>query len=133
MEGLVAVFIPFAFLATVIIITYFFLSYSHKERMGMLERGLTPPPTRGGLTGMSSLWMGLVAVAIGAALILTQVFGFDKEHMVGGIIFVFIGAALLSYYRITVPKREQEIRLREEYQIGLMQQMEALRADSTQP
>jgi hypothetical protein len=130
MDLLVPILVPTGFMTATVLIAYFFLSYSHKERMQMLKMGLTPPPTRGGITGMSSLWMGLVSIAIGAALLISQTFAYDKEHIVGGIVFAFIGVGLMVYYQITAPKREQEIRLREEYQAGLMRQVETLRANT---
>jgi len=121
----VEIIVPLGMFAMVVLIVYFVYSYTHKERMRMLEIGLAPSPTRGGLTGMSSLWLGLVTGAIGLALIVTQILGYDRHHLVAGLICLFIGAALLIYYKLTESKRKQEIRLREEYQADLVRQMAA--------
>ena len=127
---MVEILVPLGSFTMVVLIVYFIYSYTHKERMRMLELGLAPSPTRGGLTGMSSLWLGLVISAIGLATIVSLILEYDRHHLVAGLMCIFVGSALLAYYRITEPKREQEIRLREEYQSGLMQQLAALKGGS---
>ena len=130
MESLVDILVPLGFMAAVVTSIYLFLSYPHKERIRMIEIGLAPPPSKGGLIGMSSLWMGLVAVAVGTALLLSQIFAYSKDHLAAAVVFIFIGAGLMVYYRITTPRREEEIRIREIYHAELSRQMETLHPKS---
>ena len=125
MAYLTGILVPLSFFALVALIVYFVISYPHKERMEMLRMGLTPPPGGGLLWGPASLWLGLVIGGIGLALLLYQVFGYDKESLAGGLVCLFIGIGMVVYYKVTAPQREQLMRLQEEHRETLTRQIDA--------
>ncbi len=78
----------------------------HTERMELIRQGIVPesvphvPHVR--RQGTAALFLGLLAVAVGLALVISAIFiqEFDRDTLTGGVILLFGGAAMLVYWRI---------------------------------
>ncbi len=110
--GVVAVVMIFGIpIITTILIAAVILSVAgkkHKERMKMIEQGMIPPPPRkrkGNYYGL--LISGAVIAAFGLALLVGELAarGGDLE---GGLLFTFVGAALLITFIIIRMMRKNE-------------------------
>ena len=82
--------------------------YRHKERMGLIEKGINPliiaPPNRGG----KALFCGLILAGAGLAGIVSVIL--NAPHW-GYFIFTlafFCGIAMIIYRRLTAPQRKAE-------------------------
>jgi hypothetical protein len=110
--GVVAVVMIFGIpIITTILIAVVILSIAqkrHRERMKMIEQGMIPPPPRkprGNYYGL--LIAGAVILAFGLALLVGEIAsrGNDIE---GGLIFSFVGAALLIAFVVIRMNRKNE-------------------------
>jgi hypothetical protein len=79
-------------------------SIPHTERMELIRQGLVPEsiPHVPRLQGTWALFLGLLAVGIGLALIISAIFilEFDRDTLTSGVILSFGGAAMLIYWRM---------------------------------
>ncbi len=114
MEG---VLISLSFFILVALIFYYHTTTRHKQRMAMLEKGFSPEQIRSiahrvfaGQSPLSSLKWGIIITAIGLAIIvgsfLHSVYNVD-ESIVGGVIFLFAGLALVIFYFIASKKMQE--------------------------
>jgi Domain of unknown function (DUF6249) len=110
--GVVAVIMIFGIpIVTTALIAAVILSVAgkrHKERMKMIEQGMVPPPPRkqrGNYYGL--LIAGAIVFAFGLALLAGDLAtrGGDPE---GGLIFSFVGAAMLITFAIIRAYRKKE-------------------------
>ena len=100
--------------AAVVLIAYFTVSRSHKERMELIKQGVNPINTKVSTIGTASLLWGLLLVAAGLALVIFVVVDGDTDPLGVGLMFLFGGLGLIIYYRITKAQRERAMRLQEE-------------------
>jgi hypothetical protein len=108
------VFVPIIFFFVVGGIIASFVLTRHKERMTMLDRGLSPEDIKqlydrstGKSNPYSSLKWGIVFVSIGLAVIAGMVireFTYVQEGIYPALIALFGGAGLIVYY-LTVRKK----------------------------
>jgi len=80
----------------------------HKERMKMIEQGMMPPPPRkqkGNYYGL--MITGAIFFAFGLALFVAELAGGGKVDE-GGLIFGFIGLAMLACFAIIRVARKNE-------------------------
>jgi len=81
----------------------------HKERMKMIEQGMMPPPPRkqkGTYYGL--LITGAIFFAFGLALFAGELAGRGNDYT-GGLIFGFIGLAMLACFAIIRVARKSEL------------------------
>ncbi|MFC1541755.1 DUF6249 domain-containing protein [Candidatus Latescibacterota bacterium] len=116
--GLVAVIFIFGSIPAVII---FIASQRHKEKIELINQGINIPIHSKAsqiTTGSKPLLWGLLAVAIGLALLVS---GFvvqrnvDRDIVTFGMFFLFGGGATLLYWKLTKKERDAERTLNEEY------------------
>ncbi len=121
MEGILAMLVPFAFFGSIVAIVIFIASRRNRERIEMIRKGMDPykyiamPKIK---TGNRTLFWGILAVAIGLALVTGSVFiqkNFDRDMMTFAILFMFGGGAMLLYWKLTAKDREHARRLQEEH------------------
>ena len=91
----------------------------HKERMGLISKGINPYIMSGMpayTIGGKALFLGLVAVAVGLALLISAVFVMHlvEDMLIGSLVCIFGGAALLAYWKLTAKERKEVRRIREE-------------------
>lgn len=107
-------------------IIIFITSRRHRERMELINKGklpyvqkVTSPPK----TGSASLFLGLLASGMGLAFLLSGLFIQSNDHdlMTAGLLFVFGGAAMLIYWRLTKADREYARRITEEQLAKLLE------------
>jgi len=110
--GVVAVVMIFGIpIITTIMIAAVVLSVAgkrHKERMKMIEQGMMPPPPRkqkGKYYGL--LISGAIVAAFGLALLVGELAA-GSSDLEGGLIFTFVGAALLITFTIIRMMRKNE-------------------------
>ena len=126
--GLVAVVLIFGAIPAIII---FIASRRHKERMEMLRRGInaslfTQAPSLS--TGSKPLLWGLIASAIGLALLISAVFvqrHFDRDMITFALFFLFGGGATLLYWKLTAKDRESVRRLHEKHLAKIVEEYES--------
>lgn len=99
-EVLTPIFLT-GFLTTMVVLI---VRYRHLERMEELRLGAVPQP---GIAGNASLLFGLLSVAFGLSMFIPYFLLDEEGSLVAVGIFVFAGAALLLYYRLTEPNRER--------------------------
>ncbi len=113
--------------AVIIVITYL----RHKERMEMIQRGTNShafikiPKIK---TGSSSLFLGLLGLFLGLAMIISAVLiqrRFDPDLMTAGLLFTFGGGAILIYWKLTAKDREHAKKLYKEHLASLNNMREA--------
>jgi len=100
--------------AAVVLIAYFTVSRSHKERMELIKQGVNPVSTKVSTPGTASLLWGLLLVAAGIALVIFVIVDGDTDSLGIGLMFLFGGLGLILYYRITKPQRERAMQLQEQ-------------------
>ena len=119
MEGVVALLIPiFAILGSfaLVILIVLIISKSevrkremlHKERLALIEKGVTEFPeelTKGIRLHLYMAW-GFILSGFGLALIIGLAISGEWDGIVGGLIFLLVGLALLLFYRIQSKKEE---------------------------
>ena len=113
------IFIPiFLFGATAAILWKFF-DARHKERMTIIEKGLVKEDLKYLYSGVtwkanpySALKYGMLAAFIGVGILisafLTQMFYTHEEQITTGIIFLFGGLGLVTFYIIAKKRMEEE-------------------------
>jgi len=82
--------------------------WEHKRDMALIEKGLYQPkqPNPSGPPGWGFLLAGSVVTGIGIALIISAfVFQIGRATGIPGLIFLFIGIALIVVYSITKEKK----------------------------
>jgi len=110
--GIVVVTLIFAPVIIAIIaamaITLTVVNRRHKERMKMIEQGMMPPPPRkqqGNYYGL--LIAGAIIFAFGLALFAAELAGSGNDFE-GGLIFGFVGLAMLACFAIIRVARKNE-------------------------
>ena len=115
------ILVPLGFFGGIVAIVIFITSRRNRERIEMIRKGMDPykyitmPPVK---TSSKTLFWGILAVAIGLALIISSVFiqkNFDRDMMTFAILFMFGGGAILLYWKLTAKDREHARRLQEEH------------------
>ena len=118
---MVDIFAPIAFFGSIVAIVIFITSRRSRERIEMIQKGMDPykyiamPKMK---TGSRTLFWGILAVAIGLALVISSVFiqkNFDRDMMTFAILFMCGGGAILLYCKLTAKDREHARRLQEEH------------------
>ncbi len=123
--GLVAVLLIFGSIPALIL---YFLYSRHKVKMDMLSRGVNPaqfsaPPSP--RSGNATLLLGLLGVFTGLSFIISAVLvqkNFDRDLMTVGIMFIFTGAAFITYWKMTAHERESARRIQEQHYTWLLEQ-----------
>ena len=116
--GLISVILIFGAIPAIVI---FIASRRHKERMEMLKKGVDPAlftQTPAIKTGSAPLLWGLIAVAIGLAMLISAIGvqrNFDRDMFTFALFFVFGGCATLLYWKLTAKERERARRMHEEH------------------
>jgi len=99
----------------VVLIVYFSVSRSHKERMELIKQGINPATTKVSTPGSGSLLWGLLLAAAGLGMIITFIAGYGDDETFGfGLVFLLGGVGLIVYYVLTKPQRERAMRLQEQ-------------------
>jgi hypothetical protein len=92
--------VPIAFFALIFGIVY--LSIRRKERMALIEKGMTPSSFNSNVHPLTNLKWGLFLVGLGVGLIIANVFVqkhiMDEEAAYFSMIFLFGGLALIISY-----------------------------------
>ena len=111
--------IPIFFFAGVATIFWKYFDTRHRERMAVIEKGLLKEDLKYLYTSVwktnpySSLKWGMLAAFIGIGIIvsafISEFFYTNEELVPAGIIFLFGGLGLISFYLITKGKLEKEI------------------------
>jgi hypothetical protein len=105
------IIVPIFFFGGTALVLWKFVDSRHKERMSILEKGLVTEDLKYLYSGMkfrtnpmSALKYGLLAIFIGAGILMSaftaQLFQGLQEQMTAGIIFVFGGLGLITFYFI---------------------------------
>jgi len=115
MALLIPILIPLgAFALVVLIVLIIFKSRNrwremiNKERLALIEKGVTEFPeefTKSINLHLYMVW-GFILSGFGLALIIGLAISGEWDGIVGGLIFLFIGLALLLFYRIQLKKEE---------------------------
>jgi len=85
-----------------------------QERLLAIEKGVPlppepPEPQKKPATPLDSLRKGFILLGIGVALVVfTLVAGVSEWIMGGGLVLLFIGAALVFWYGIAIRKEKQQ-------------------------
>jgi len=103
MDKLVEILVPVAFFATIVLIVFFTVKYSHKTKMAILEKGGSLDTTKKKLPFLEigSILLG-IGLGLGIALIL-QFFDFAPERnlqLSSACALLFGGAGLVSAFII---------------------------------
>ncbi|HEV8537990.1 MAG TPA: DUF6249 domain-containing protein [Bacteroidota bacterium] len=107
------IFVPIFFLGAVAAVWITRLSTRHRERMAMVEKGLSSEEIKAMYLRdvkrdpLASLKWGLLFVLAGVAIMLGNFlhdrYGVDKEAIVGMVI-LFVGIGLVAFYSIAAKK-----------------------------
>ena len=100
-------------------VLYKYIDARHKERMTIIEKGMVTEELKYLYTGggwktnpYSSLKYGMLAAFIGVGILvsafLSQFFYAHEEQMTSGIIFLFAGLGLVSFYAIAKKRMAEE-------------------------
>jgi hypothetical protein len=102
--------IPIAFFAMVFGIIY--LVFRRKERMALIEKGLTPESFKSGTPSIANLKWGLFLIGLGIGLIIANILVqkdiMNEEAAYFSMIFLFGGAALVISYFLGPKKSTKE-------------------------
>lgn len=109
MEG--ELFIPIFLFSGIAFVLWKFIDSRHKERIAILEKGMVSEDLKYLYTGsnirnnpLSAMKYGLLAIFIGAGILVSafasQFFQGIEEQVTAGIIFVFGGTGLITFYLI---------------------------------
>lgn len=90
-----------------------FALFRHKERMEMIQKGMNPSEESPPKTGGKSLFIGLALVAIGIAFLIIALVN-DQNMLTPSLLHLFVGGAMLGYWKITEVDRKLASRLYEE-------------------
>ncbi|MFC1541540.1 DUF6249 domain-containing protein, partial [Candidatus Latescibacterota bacterium] len=102
-------------------IIIFIASRRHKEKMELINRGVNMPihsQAASVNTGSKPLLWGLIAVAIGLALLLSAFAvqrNVDRDLVTFSLFFLFGGCATLLYWKLTKKERDEARALNEAY------------------
>jgi uncharacterized membrane protein YkgB len=110
------VLVPLTFFVSMALILGYSLSQRHKERMAMIEKGVSAdqlkPKTRSWFLApspLSSLKWGIIIIAVGLGILignfLREVYRVD-DSVVAGMIFLLAGIALIIFYFIAAKKTQ---------------------------
>jgi hypothetical protein len=111
MEPILIVFIVFGSLGMII---WKFIDSRHKERMGMIDKGMSASELRGNLpffrpNALSNLKWGLLALFVGLGVLcahyLDEVYGWDDASY-PSMILIFGGVSLIVFYAIAARKEK---------------------------
>ena len=110
--------VPLVLFGCVTGIIIFIASRRHRERIELIKKDKfsylhTPAPPK---TGSKSLFLGIFAVGIGLALLLSAVLvqNSDRDMITGSLLCLFGGGAMLLYWKLTAKDREYARRMTEE-------------------
>lgn len=110
--GGLAVFMIFAVpIISIIAVMVIILTLStkrHRERMKMIEQGLVPATPKRSDRPYALLGWGAVLLAFGLALTIGMLAAGDAEEITGGLIFGFIGLAMIIVYLIISAQRKHD-------------------------
>jgi len=115
------ILVPLGFFGSIVAIVIFITSRRNRERIEMIRKGMDPykyiniPRMK---TGSRTLFWGILAVAIGLALVISSVFiqkNFDRDMMTFALLSMFGGGAMLLYWKLIAKDREHARRLQEEH------------------
>ncbi len=110
--GGLAVFMVFAIpiisIIAVMVIVLTLSTKRHRERMKMIEQGLVPPPPRKNGRPYALLGWGAVLLAFGLALTVGTLASGDADDITGGLIFGFIGLAMIFVFLVISNQRKHE-------------------------
>ncbi len=107
------VLVPIIFFIAVAAIFITYISARHRERMAMVEKGLTTDEIKAYFTReirrdpFSALKWGLLFISVGLAVVLgnfLRTYYFVEEGVIIGLVCLFAGFALLVYYGIASKK-----------------------------
>jgi len=91
--------IPIVGIVTGGIITFFFLLWTHRQRMAQIERGLAPRRLIDLRT--FSLLVGILTAAVGLVLTIVHLaLGQGGYGLLGGMIPLAVGLGFLTFYRV---------------------------------
>jgi hypothetical protein len=113
------ILIPIFMFGSVAVVLYKYLEVRHKERMTIIEKGLVNEDlkhlyTRSGwkTNPYSSLKYGMLAAFIGVGILvsafLSQMFFGHEEQITAGIIFMFGGLGLITFYAIAKKRMSED-------------------------
>jgi len=115
------ILIPLTIFGGAAVVLWKFFEGRHKERMAMIEKGVTPaefkspPPAPFRLwqgSVLSNLKWGLLLVFVGVGLLVGQqleyYFGFHEESAVFGSMLITGGCALIIFYIIAAKKLKEK-------------------------
>ncbi|MCB0770770.1 MAG: hypothetical protein KDC00_10240 [Flavobacteriales bacterium] len=110
------VLVPFIVFASIFGVVYIVVTARHRQRMAMIEKGITPTDMMEKKDPYRSLKYGLVSVAIGIGLLLgyllqTRVMTDRAEDPLPYFIMVTIcaGSALIGHHLIVLKNRERKL------------------------
>jgi hypothetical protein len=90
-------------------------SRRHQERMELIKKGVNPLLFTES-SGNKSLWLGILAFGIGAALLIAKFVTSSNDHdmLTGGLILTFAGIALIAFWKLTAGDRVRARRIQDE-------------------
>lgn len=115
------IFIPIFLFGVIAAVLWKFFDTRHKERMTIIEKGLVKEDLKYLYSSItwkanpySSLKYGLLAAFIGIGTLisafLAQIFWAHEDQITAGIIFLFGGLGLITFYAIAKKKMAEEER-----------------------
>jgi positive regulator of sigma E activity len=115
----VGILVPLAFFGVIAVVLLKHFETRHKERMAMIEKGVTPADFKSTTTSrlwqgsvLSNLKWGLLFVFAGIGLLVGQqleyYFGFHEGSAVFGSILITGGLALIIFYFIAAKKLKEK-------------------------
>jgi ABC-type polysaccharide/polyol phosphate export permease len=111
--GLAGVFVPITLFASIGVILWKFFESKHKERMGIIDKGLNPADYvelykhhAFATNPLSSLKWGLVAMFVGVGILIATVLNnwYHDEMIFPGVILLLGGIGLIVFYSIASKK-----------------------------
>jgi hypothetical protein len=129
-QALLGEFIPIFVIAVMAIVLYKFFEGRHRERMLMIEKGVTPADFKGGLmtashvNPLANLKWSLLAIFVGIGLLVANIV-YRRDIMDGTaypmFMLIFGGIGLLVFYLDAkrVIKKEEEERRRQLHDMSL--------------
>ena len=102
---------PVLFFLSIVAIVVTVAALRHKERIALIKQGKNPYPLVAyPRTGKSALFIGLVAVAFGLALLISGIFVLEESNRpvsMTALICIFGGCASLLFWKLTARDREE--------------------------
>ncbi len=104
LDSLVSILVPIAMFAALFGIVYVIYQTRQKERLAMIEKGMSPNANEGKKSTSPVLKWGLLLAGVGIGLfvgnLLDQYTTLDSDVAYFGMTFLFGGGGLISYYLI---------------------------------